>query len=227
VKSGPVGIAISPDGKSAYVTNALSNSVDEIGKTHRLTVSKSGSGIGTVTSVPEGIVCGTSCQARFEPGVVVTLVVTSGSDSEFAGWGGDADCIDGAVDMDSNKMCTASFTSTCFIATAAYGSALAAEVAVLREFRDEYLLTNGLGRALVRFYYRHSPQIAAYIVQHEVARGATRLALWPIVYAIKYPALCSYGLFLIVGIGLIGMASRVGRWQDLHKTKSSGRESWR
>jgi uncharacterized repeat protein (TIGR01451 family) len=75
----------------------------------------------------------------------------------------------------------------CFIATAAYGSALDPHVAALRGFRDRVLERSGLGRAFVRFYYRLSPPIAAVIARHEWLRSSVRFALTPLVLAIAFP----------------------------------------
>lgn len=85
----------------------------------------------------------------------------------------------------------------CFVATAAYGSYLEPEVVLLRDFRDQDLLTNAPGRAFVAWYYRNSPPIAEWIAKRRWARALTRWALTPIVYAIKYPPL--------LGLPLLGM----------------------
>lgn len=69
----------------------------------------------------------------------------------------------------------------CFIATAAYGSANAPELAYLRGFRDRYLLTNAAGRAFVAAYYRFSPPLARAIRPHPALRAIVRLGLVPYV----------------------------------------------
>ena len=69
----------------------------------------------------------------------------------------------------------------CFIATAAHGSYQSPYVRVLRDFRDEELLTTEGGRSFVSWYYDHSPPAARWIAAHEDARAATRLALWPVI----------------------------------------------
>ncbi len=85
----------------------------------------------------------------------------------------------------------------CFIATAAYGSYLEPEVTVLRDFRDEHLLGNALGRAFVDWYYRASPPLADAIRENAGYRFGVRVLLAPLVYGIKHPALVI--LFLTMG----------------------------
>ena len=77
--------------------------------TYTLTVSKSGTGSGTVTSSPSGINCGADCSEVYTNGTVVTLTAASNSNSTFAGWSGDADCADGVITMNSAKNCIATF----------------------------------------------------------------------------------------------------------------------
>lgn len=51
-----------------------------------LTVSKSGTGTGTVTSSPSGINCGSDCTESFVSGTTVVLTATSNGDSSFIKW---------------------------------------------------------------------------------------------------------------------------------------------
>jgi len=88
----------------------------------------------------------------------------------------------------------------CFIATAAYGSYLNPHVMVLRHFRDNVLLQSDLGTAFVKLYYKYSPPIADYIAHHESMRILMRLALTPLVFAVKYPLITAALFFLGLSI---------------------------
>ncbi len=97
--------------------------------------------------------------------------------------------------------------STCFIATAAFGSPFERHVQILREFRDRYLLTNTAGRAFVRWYYRHSPRYAAVIAGNTMLKAAVRIALMP-AYAVALIAVKGAVPYLLLGLGLLLLALR-------------------
>lgn len=78
-----------------------------------------------------------------------------------------------------------SVVSPCFVATAAYGTPMATEVAALRRFRDRHLQTNAAGRALVAAYYAVGPTLARIIRDDEALRRLARLALRPAVHAAR------------------------------------------
>jgi len=58
---------------------------------------------------------------------------------------------------------------------------MAEEVEILREFRDEYLLTTTVGKDLVEFYYWVSPPIAGFITEHPSLKPIVRVGLLPAV----------------------------------------------
>jgi len=62
----------------------------------------------------------------------------------------------------------------CFIATAAYGTETAAELDILRDFRDQVLLKNTLGLGFVEAYYKLSPPIADFIAKNDFLRAIVR-----------------------------------------------------
>ncbi len=84
----------------------------------------------------------------------------------------------------------------CFIATAAYGSYLDPHVVTLRGFRDNYLLSNPVGRPLVRLYYRLSPPLARQVQRSDTLRFVTLATLTPVVFSLEHPLVALLGLTL-------------------------------
>ena len=102
-------------------------------------------------------------------------------------------------------------SKNCLIATAAFGSPLAWEVATLRRFRDRALLTNAPGRLLVRGYYRLSPPLARAVASQPLLAAGVRALLGPVAFgadcAMDRPAVATAfaggGLAAMVGLAVI------------------------
>ncbi len=111
----PRAVVVNPATDEIYVPNASSSNVTVIEggaspTTHSLSVTLAGSGSGTVTSRPSGIVCGSSCSASFATGTTVSLTFSPASGSTFAGWSeacaGTGSC---SVTMNGDELITATF----------------------------------------------------------------------------------------------------------------------
>ena len=121
----------------------------------------------------------------YDPGTVVELIAITDTFYNFNKWTGDVGTITNvnsaatSITMNDDYSITADFSfgpfGWCFIATAAYGTDTAKEIDILREFRGEVLLPNGLGAEFVSFYYKTSPPIADFISQHEALRTAVKV----------------------------------------------------
>jgi hypothetical protein len=123
-------------------------------------------------------------------GSMVILMAEASSGYQFANWSGDVDTIadvDAAITtitMDSSYSIRADFQATsspCCSVTAAYGTPMAKEIGILREFRDEYLLASPLGKTLVDLYYSVSPPIAGFMTAHPCLKPIVRAGLVPAV----------------------------------------------
>ncbi len=78
-----------------------------------LTVTRAGTGSGTVTSSPAGISCGATCSATFSTGSAVTFTATPSDGSTFTGWSGGGCSGTGSctVTLSTTTTVTATFTS--------------------------------------------------------------------------------------------------------------------
>jgi hypothetical protein len=138
---------------------------------------------GSVTSPGEG-----TFQCTL--GSMVILMARANNGYQFASWSGDVDTIADVnaatttITMDSSYSVTADFQATsspCCTATAAFGTPMTQELGILRQFRDEELLTNPVGEALVDLYYTVSPPIARFITEHPGLKPVVRAGLAPAV----------------------------------------------
>ena len=73
----------------------------------------------------------------------------------------------------------------CLIATATYGSEIAPEVTLLRDFRDRAILRTAAGEGFMRvfnaFYYSFSPAVSSFISSHNLVRAGMKIVLYPLI----------------------------------------------
>jgi hypothetical protein len=102
-------VSVVGTGASAYHGTSLQFTVLATPRT--LSVTKSAAGIGTVSSSPAGIDCGSACSAQFTSGTPVTLTAAPATGSVFLGWAGSGCSGTGTcqLTMDSDKPVTANF----------------------------------------------------------------------------------------------------------------------
>jgi hypothetical protein len=81
-----------------------------------LTLTKVGSGTGTVTSSPGAISCGATCSHVFTYGTLVTLTVSASPTSRFAGWSGACSGTGACtLTMMANQSAIATFEPLCIV----------------------------------------------------------------------------------------------------------------
>ncbi|MDP3695392.1 MAG: hypothetical protein Q8R42_04710, partial [Desulfocapsaceae bacterium] len=88
--------------------------------TYLLSVTKNGTGSGSVASIPVGIDCGSDCSQAYDYDTLVTLSATPDTGSSFAGWFG-ASCTgtgECAVTVDQVRSVAATFTLNQYTVTA-------------------------------------------------------------------------------------------------------------
>ena len=139
---------------------------------------------------------------------------------------GDSDGVENGIIVDPGGVATSvsagglldsgALKSGCFIATAAFGSYVEPHVKLLREFRDQYLLTNSPGRGFVKVYYKYGPFAADYIREHDWLKPIVRVLLIPLV-GISY-ILVKTSLATKILTVLLMIISMLVCWEVMHRS---------
>jgi hypothetical protein len=99
---------IATDHWDALSSKCLSNTPTQ----YTLSITKNGTGTGTIGAIPTGIACGVTCSAPYSSGTIVSLSATPTAGSFFRGWTGDcsSSTTPFQITMNAAKSCTATFT---------------------------------------------------------------------------------------------------------------------
>jgi len=193
-------VTVTSSGNSGSVTSAATAVVTDVDGSVSYTVTFNSQGGSEVSSV------------RAESGTTINAPENPAREGYiFRGWFMDSGCTQAwnfTTDTVTENITLYAKWNTeqadeCFIATAAYGSKFTWSVTLLRSFRDQYLLSSKLGRALVDFYYQNSPPLADYIAGKEGLKLLVRILLTPVVvlvYLVIHPLPAGALLFLLITV---------------------------
>ncbi len=86
------------------------------------------------------------------------------------------------------------FDFGCLVVTSTYGTPMAAEVQLVRDFRDQSIAKSYAGSRFMpgfnAWYYSFSPQVSGYINAHPVVRPAMRILLTPLIELVFLSQAC-------------------------------------
>ncbi|ODS38151.1 MAG: hypothetical protein A7316_00160 [Candidatus Altiarchaeales archaeon WOR_SM1_86-2] len=97
------------------------------------------------------------------------------------------------------------YEDECFISTAVYGTRSEKQLDVLRDFRDDVMKTNFIGKLLLGYYYKIGPGIADKIADDENAKKKLRSLIDLGVSVIEQRNKASGHLKFLYGIVGIGL----------------------
>ncbi len=133
---------------------------------YNLTAAKTGTGTGSVVSIPSGIDCGPDCTASFAEGSTVKLTAVPELGSQFAGWsgGGCSGLNDCEVTMAANTTVTAAFDTG--------SDQTPAQIVLTAPGNDAYINTPSFN-----FSWEADPDAAVYRIQVSRNSSFTKLAV--------------------------------------------------
>ncbi len=122
-----------------------------------------------------------------------------------------------AMEKDDDKMMDKEEGGGCLIATAAYGSELAPQVQLLREIRDNTVMSTTSGTAFMsgfnQLYYSFSPIIADLERENPMFRDAVRAFITPMVSTLSIMTLADNGSEVeVLGLGISVIALNLGMY---------------
>ena len=210
------------NGKVAFIFNVTNTNNTVTAREVTSTVTYP-SGITLESIAPSVGTCnsnGVSCSlGDIEPGQTVSVrVVISQPEPEEKTYKVDVTTATDEANL-TNNSASGNYGGDCFIATAAFGSYAHPYLHILREFRDQSLMSNVPGQWFVKTYYEASPPMANWIAGNEPAKSVVRVLLLPLIaLAWLIQASSTIQIALLVNLAVIALFIKKRGLLSLSKT---------